>query len=179
MIPDSRLLNWMQDLMLNTSSSPPHLLLLQRRMHSTYTFPSSYELDSNSDDMNQHNFFSPLSLVMLEGKNPVLTLVIEVQVVSVTREKLHLIADTNSKSCTVPWGNENGPAGLWIQSSSNWGFWGTLEMGFQLVKNLLQTLVLFNGTSAGNVYWFTDKVKNKLNCWLNEIRILHISCSNK
>lgn len=30
----------------------------------------SYELDSKSDNMNQHNFFSPLSLVMLEGKNP-------------------------------------------------------------------------------------------------------------
>lgn len=28
----------------------------------------SYELDSKSDNMNQHNFFSPLSLVMLEGK---------------------------------------------------------------------------------------------------------------
>lgn len=77
----------------------------------------SYELGSKSDGMNQHNFFFPLSLVMLEGKTPVLTLLGKVPVVPVARERLHLIADTNRNSCSVLWGTKNGPTGLWVQSS--------------------------------------------------------------
>jgi len=62
--------------------------------------------------MNQHNLFFPLSLVMLEGKNPMLTLLGKVPIVPVTRERLHLIAGANCNRCTVLWGNENGPTGL-------------------------------------------------------------------
>lgn len=61
--------------------------------------------------MNQHNFFFPLSLVMLEGENPLLTLLGKVPVAPVMRERLHLDAHTNRNSCTVLWGDENGPAG--------------------------------------------------------------------
>jgi len=49
---------------------------------------------------------------MLEGKNPVLTLLGKVPIVPVTRERLHLIAGANCNRCTVLWGNENGPTGL-------------------------------------------------------------------
>lgn len=116
MMPDPKLLKRMEHLMLSTSSSP-QLRLLQRRKDVQHLLTisfliKSYELGSKSDGMNQHNFFFPLSLVMLEGKTPVLTLLGKVPVVPVARERLHLIADTNRNSCTVLWGTENGPTGL-------------------------------------------------------------------
>lgn len=56
--------------------------------------------------MRQRIFIFLLSLVMLEGKIPVLTLLGKVPVAPVTRER-HLVADTNCNNRTVLWGNDS------------------------------------------------------------------------
>lgn len=113
---DTKLLKWRKDLMFSTYSSP-RLWLLQRTTALSISFLiKRYELDSKSDCMSQHIFIFLLSLVMLEGKNPVLTLLGKVPVAPVTRERLHLVADANCNNRTVLWGNDSGLTDLLVGS---------------------------------------------------------------
>lgn len=70
MMPAPKLMNGMENLLLSTCSSPQLCLLCTALTISLLI--KSHEPDSESDSVNQHNSLFLLSLVVLQGKIPVL-----------------------------------------------------------------------------------------------------------
>lgn len=147
--------------------SPMDLLPVSTALTASFLI-KRYELDSKSYHMHQDMFIFPLSLVMLEGKNPVLTLLAKVP--AVTRQRIaahHCRHKPQQSYCAMeqqmvrPQACKPIPASQtqvvwpWHGTATAAGEKFTTDTGF-----FFYFLLFVNETSAGNVCWFTSKVKN-------------------